>query len=383
MDYQFFQNFPSATTPLTNLGPSHIRLQPVSQGVPQTSATTWISRKLDGITQPVLTAGDQKPEFQVATAPAFMYDANHNSWTPLTRNFATYAGQLVSYYNKGGFTAPDGPHASPSVDAIKLWGIYNEPNINNLTAAQYTSLYNAVVPAMQGAQGDLTLKFVAVELADFGTWENDFLPTFASGVTTQVDVVATHFYSTCNQKDPDQTVFNTVPNFGKGVTNIYSILNSSSANPALKTVPVWVTENNVNADFDKGGGISACNGTTFVHDARGSSPFFAAWRPYVFSQLGKAGTGALYRWVFAGDSQYGELDDQTGKPRLSYWVDYWLQHKFPAPPGTALLDYQATDDAELETLAARIATERSSLWWPTTPSTRPPTTTDRVLRGVF
>ncbi len=73
----------------------------------------------------------------------------------------------------------------------------------------------------------------------------------------------------------------------------------------------------------------------------------------MFSQLGKAGTAALYQWVFADDAQYGELDNQTGKPRLSYWVDYWLQHKFPAPPGTALLDYIATDDAELETLVAR------------------------------
>jgi hypothetical protein len=119
-------------------------------------------------------------------------------------------------------------------------------------------------------------------------------------------------------------------------------------------VPVWVTENNVNADFDQGGGISACNpGQTFVVDARGSSAFFAAWRPYVFSQLGKAGTAALYQWTFAGDAQYGEIDNQTGNPRLSYWVDYWLAHKFPAPPGTALLQYTATDAAELETLAVQ------------------------------
>ena len=284
--------------------------------------------------------------------PAFLYDANHNFLDSTYGDFATYASLLLKYYNKGGFTAPDGNHVSSSVDTIKLWGIYNEPNINNLTAAQYTSLYNTVVPAMQTAPGDTTLKFVAVELADFGTWENDFLPTFAAGVIALVDVVATHFYSSCNQKDSDQTIFNTVPSFGAGVTNIYSILGSSSANPALKTVPVWVTENNVNADFDKGGGISNCNGTVFVRDGRGSSPFFAAWRPYVFSQLGKAGTGALYQWVFAGDSQYGELDDQTGKPRLSYWVDYWLQHKFPSTTVTSL-DYQATDDAELETLAAQ------------------------------
>src|SRR6516225_1090383 len=34
-DYKFFQSFPAATTPLGNLPPAHIRLQGVSQGVPQ------------------------------------------------------------------------------------------------------------------------------------------------------------------------------------------------------------------------------------------------------------------------------------------------------------------------------------------------------------
>ena len=350
-DSTFFTTNPGATTPLHNLQPSHIRLQAVSQGVPETAQDTWNFSVVDAITQPVLGVGDQKPEFQIAVAPAFLYDAKHNFLDPSYAQFATYAQQLVRYYNMPGFDVNGTHYQSPSVDTINLWGIYNEPNINNLDATQYTNLYNTVVPAMRTV--DNTLRFVAVELLDSGGSENEFLPTFVTGVTAQVDVLATHFYSTCNQKDPDQKVFDTVPTFGKGVANIYSILVTPPANPALKTVPVWVTENNVNADFDKGGGISACNGTTFVRDPRGSSAFFAAWRPYVFSRLGKAGAAALYQWVFAGDAQYGELDDQTGQPRLSYWIDYWLQHKFPAPPGTTLLDYAATDDAELETLVAR------------------------------
>lgn len=259
---------------------------------------------------------------------------------------------MVSYYNKGGFDINTTHYQSPSSNPIKLWGIYNEPNINGLDATQYTTLYNTVVPAMQTI--DPSLHFVAVELADFGTWEHDFLPAFASQVTAQVDAVATHFYSTCNQQDTDQQIFNTVSGFGVGVTNIYSILNTPPANVALRTVPVWVTENNVNSDFAAANGKSTCNPTqTFVVDQRGSSAFFAAWRPYVFSQLGKAGTAVLYQWVFAGDGQYGEVDDQTGNPRLSYWVDYWLQHKFPSPPGATLLDYTATDDPELETLAVQ------------------------------
>src|SRR5712691_234140 len=61
-DYQFFTNFPSATTPLNSLTPHHIRLQGISQGVPQTTASTWDFTVLDAITQPVLGVGDNSPE---------------------------------------------------------------------------------------------------------------------------------------------------------------------------------------------------------------------------------------------------------------------------------------------------------------------------------
>ena len=70
----------------------------------------------------------------------------------------------------------------------------------------------------------------------------------------------------------------------------------------------------------------------------------------MFSQVGKSGAGALYHWDFASDAQFGELDDQTGNPQLSYWVDYWLGQTFPPTAGSQLLTYAATDDAELETL---------------------------------
>jgi hypothetical protein len=351
-DYTFFQNFPGATTPLGNLTPAHIRLQGISQGVPQKADQSWDFTVIDGITQPVLGVGDHSPEYQIAVAPSFMYDSGHNFLDPTFVQFGAYTQNLVQYYNTGGFDANGNHYQSPATgDKIKYWGIYNEPNINNLTPAQYVTMYNTVVPLMQSV--DPTLKFSAVELADFGTEEQKFIPTFLAGVTAQIDVLSTHFYSTCNQKDSDQQIFSTVPGFASGVQNLYLQLQSVG----LTTVPVWVTENNVNADFDAGNGMSNCNpGQTFVTDTRGSSAFFAAWRPYVFSQLGKAGAGALYQWVFADNAQYGELDNQAGNTRLSYWVDYWLAHTFPSPPGTTLLNFitgSATDDGGLETLAVR------------------------------
>jgi hypothetical protein len=349
-DYQFFQNFPGATTPLNNLQPHHIRLQGVSQGIPQTSASSWDFSKLDAITQPVLGVGDHSPEFQVAFAPSFMYDSQGNLDV---QQFAGYAQNLVRYYNIAGFTSGDGQfHISPSLQSqnphpITWWGIYNEPNINNMSdPAVYTSLYNTVVPAMQ--QSDPTIKFAAVELSGgYNNWEQIYFSSFAKNVTAHVDVVADHFYSTCNQKDTDQQLFNTVPGFAQDVQTIYNWL---STNATLANVPVWITENNVNADFDKGGGISACNGTMFVTDRRGSSPFFAAWRPYVFSRIGKAGARALYHWDFDADVQYGELNYSTAQTQLSYWVDYWLGQMFAAGSGQKLLQFTNSDSSEIEIL---------------------------------
>jgi hypothetical protein len=346
-DDAFFTLAPNGTTTLGNLLPQHIRLQGVSEGVPQTSSATWDFSVLDDITQPVLGVGDHSPEFQIAVAPAFMYDSEHNFLDTTYQTFGAYAQNLVRYYDTGGFTAADGMHVSPSSNVITWWGIYNEPNFNNLDSTQYTNLYNAVVPMMQAAGPDI--KFAAVELGDYSGLAQSYLPAFVSGVTAHVDVLATHFYSTCDQSDSDATIFLTVPGFATEVQNIQARMQT---NPNLASVPVWITENNVNADYDKGGGISACNGNTFVLDQRGSSAFFAAWRPYVFSQFAKVGVQALYHWDFGADAQYGEVDYNNGNLQLSYWVDYWLARMFPAASGANILQL-TNDDANVEVLAAQ------------------------------
>lgn len=363
-DYTVFQDYSGLNTTLGNLQPQHIRLQGVSEGVPQgaagTASTAWSFTILDDITQPVLGVGDHSPEFQIAKAPPFMYVDNDsgNAFTDLTFNqFAGYAQNLVQYYSTGGFTANGQTYVSPAypTDTITWWGIYNEPNLNNsLTPSQYVTMYNTLVPAMKTI--DPSIKIAAVELADFQGQVQAWVPTFVSGVTAPVDVVATHFYSTCDQTTNDAAIFASVAtsaggnyNFVSDVQLWYSLM---GANPALASVPVWVTENNVNADYDAGNGISACNGTPFVLDQRGSSAFFAAWRPYVFSQLGKAGIQALYHWDFAADAQFGEVNVSTSQAQLqlSYWTDYWLGRMFPSPPGASLLQYTDTDSAEIETL---------------------------------
>jgi hypothetical protein len=190
-DYPFFSLNPSATTTLGNLGSNHIRPQGISRGIPQgsegTTSTTWDFSTVDAVTQPILGIGDHSPEFQIAKAPAFMYvndDSNSAFADPTFTQFAAYSQNLVEYYNAGGFTANTQTYLSPSYPTRKItwWGIYNEPNINHgLSPADYVALYNQVVPAMQAI--DPTIKFAALELADFSGQEAAWVPPFVRGVT--------------------------------------------------------------------------------------------------------------------------------------------------------------------------------------------------------
>jgi hypothetical protein len=148
---------------------------------------------------------------------------------------------------------------------------------------------------------------------------------------------------------------NSVPQFASNVTYFYQELKKR---PDLANVPVWVTENNVNADFQGANGMSTCNpGQVFVNDLRGTSVFFAGWRPYIFSALGKVGNQALYHWDYNGGPQYGEVDGQ-GNLYLSYWVDKTLATLYPLTPSSAgpkILQLTATDTTTLETLATKNA----------------------------
>jgi len=347
-DFTFFQQHPGATLPLWKLAPRHIRIQPVSQGIPQKTPTQWDFSELDAVLVPVLSVADHSPELQIATAPSFMNDSQGHLTRDHFQDFANYSANLVRYYNQGGFDAGGQHYQSSSPYHITWWGIFNEPNINGLSGDDYVDLYNLVVPAMRAV--DPQIKFVAIELSDFDVESQKMLPPFVARVNAQVDVVSTHYYGSCNQSDTDQSVFNAVAQFTAHVNYIYSQLKT---NPKLTGVPVWVMENNVNADYDQGNGVSACNGNRFVADRRGTSTFFAAWRPLIFSQLAQAGAESLYHWDYDSDVQYGEVDFDTGNTYLSYWVDYYLGHFFPSPPGGQILQVNNTDPANVEMLAVR------------------------------
>jgi hypothetical protein len=354
---------------MTTMGPQHIRLQTVSQGVAMSTntgtAADWNFTIMDQTVQPVLASADHSPEFQIATAPAWMCFSNGQlDVTNHVKDFAAYAANLVRYYNKGGFEWGGQHFQSPSGLPITWWGIFNEPNGNGISASQYVTIYNTVVPAMLAV--DPTIKFSAIEYSDYGLGTGDggdpmtYLPTFvaaanAGGANAQVNIVSTHFYSSCDQTNTDSQLMATVPQFAANVSYFYQEL---KARADLADVPVWVTENNVNADYQGPNGMSTCNpNQVFVDDHRGTSPFFAAWRPYVFSALGKVGNQALYHWAYDGDQQYGEVDG-SGNTYLSYWVDKTLATLYPSTPtaaGPEILQLTATDTTTVETLATKNA----------------------------
>jgi len=127
---------------LANLQPQHIRLQGISQGVPQgaegTNSTSWTFTILDAITQPVLGVADHIPEFQIAKAPPFMYVNNNSreSFSDLTfQQFAGYAKNLVQCYDGGGFVDSGGSLPVKNSDGSVVVMISNHsvasPNDNN------------------------------------------------------------------------------------------------------------------------------------------------------------------------------------------------------------------------------------------------------------
>jgi uncharacterized protein (TIGR03437 family) len=337
-DYTFFQDHPGNEKLLWELAPQHINLQSIDGGNPATGANSWDFTENNAINQPILALADHSPLYEIVPPP-YLTQSDGSVTSGDFPAFAGYTANLVSYFNTGGFQASGSHFQAPSPYHITWWGVYNEPNVNGMTPQAYTSLYNLTVPAMQAV--DPNLRFVAVELADWTGQADSFLPYFVQNVSARVDLVATHFYGTCDQNTPDWQVFGAIDTFASEVQRIRA---NMQANSALANLPIWVTENNVNADYGDSNGMSVCNPRqVFVTDQRGSSAFFAAWRPLVFERLAQVGVNSLHHWDHDADLQYGEVDYSTGNLQLSYWVDYWLSHLFPSPPGANILQVQNSD----------------------------------------
>ena len=307
-----FLAHPEIPSLLTELNPQHVNVQVIDPSIPETAPGVWDFTALDRQLQPILSAADRSPLIQLARAPAFLYRSRTHFVTPaFIAGYAAYCAGMVAHYD-----APGAPNL------IRFWGILNEPNYFGISPLDYVHLYNAAVSAMLAV--DPTIRIVALELGGVAADERRYLPVFARDVRARVDIIGVHFYATCDQTDSDQTLLDTVPAFANQLAYIRR---------QFPRTPIWITENNVNADFADPRGNSTCNPThPFAQDLRGSSAFFAAWRAYEFSHFGQPGAAALYHWVFSGDRQFGEYNTEAtpAQPQLSFWVDIALGRYFPS-----------------------------------------------------
>jgi len=328
-------------------------------------ASDWDFTNLDANLLPALAVGNRSPQFVIVQAPPFLNspskDASGVQFIFNDANlqiFAQYCANLVRYYNTGGFDWGGRHFQAPAGYRITWWQIFNEYNVNGLLPTQYIQLYNTIVPAMEAV--DPSIKVTALALADFDYLETDprnNLPWFVAspangGVNAQVDAATLHLYSSTHQTDSDATIFATIPRYTADIGYFYQQLRSR---PDLASVPVWVTESGVQADYQVGG-ISITTGLPFVLDLRGSDAFNAAWQPYLFSQIGKAGCQRLLHWSFSDDMQFGLINETNNFKYLSYWVENALLEKFPwdgATAGPDILDLNATETSTVETLATR------------------------------
>ncbi len=331
----FFPSAPSATTTLANLHPQHIRVYTNSLGIPQRADKSWDFSVLDATLDPVIGVGDKSINLVLVEGPPWMCtDVGPNCvLEPQNyQDFANYAAQMVKYYNTTtGFTDDSGvQHVHTPFTPITYWSIYTIPDLVGMTPAQYANLYNLTVTAMQNAGSLVPLKFVALELSG-GTDANDYAPGFLDAVTAQIDVVSQQQYAVCGWQYTDAVAMGTVPyTFGQYARDFANIVATS---PKLSNAVLWMTENNVDADFSIGNGQGECS-NPFEVDQRGTSPFFAGWRPYVFSQWAQAGSHMLVHSDFVQDAStmslmYAEVTYDAGQPYLSYWVDYYLGRYFP------------------------------------------------------
>lgn len=347
--FSTFQSIPGATVPLNKLLPRHIRLQAVSQAIPQTDTATWDFTELDGMLPYIQGAADHSPEFQFAAVPPYLGAAQEALEAPaVVPLFVDYAKKMVQYYNTGGFDVNGTHFQSPVPYPFTWWGILNEPDGNYLDVVTYTNVYNTLVPQLKSI--DPGMKAVALELSYDAP---DWVPPFLQTVTAPVDAVALHHYPTCNQSSSDADLFASTAGFIQ--SSLQYTIDQLQATKGFENVPVWITENNVNADYEGANGMSTCQpNQKFVLDTRGSSAFFAAWRPYMYSQAAKAGAQSLHHWVFAADKQYGEIDQSSGNLQLPLWVDYYLARFFPVPPGLDILK-TSSSDPNIEVLTGRNA----------------------------
>lgn len=302
---------------------------------------SWDFSSLDSVVDDITASGAQTV-LNLFQAPEWMWDCTAHTIRDLTfGEFSDYMARLVAYYNKGSFVAEDGriiTNPAGVANRITYWELWNEPDLlsiacvpdraQNITSAQYVTMWNATTAKMLAVDGSLKFLGPATDAPEYVT-------ALIAGSVRKPDALSYHGYAGGLVSQSDQFLFD-------GLSGIVSSLVRLRA----WGFPVWVTELNVTA--------AATDDPTH----RPYNAFSAAWGASAFRLLALGGATTVFQYEFAHPDNpiFQLVDPDTGTPRLPYWRDYYLARYFP--PGSALL-WSRSSLAGVETLAARAPGSRN------------------------
>ena len=303
----------------------------------------WNFAPLDSLAEAVRAYGGE-PVVNIRYAPNWMWtcsdafnrgrDGVGSLRDPSFDEFAEYMARVVGWYNQGGFIDERGvAHQSTHQGWVHYWEIWNEPDLSDetpchpagggaaLTAEQYVVMWNRVASKMLAV--DPSLKLVGPAVSGSAP---EYVPTLLQRAQHKPDVLSFHLYGGGNNSDTDTAMFS---GLASGV---------AAADPSWNT-PIWVTELNVNSDYE----------TQDPH-GRPSGPFGVAWGASAFRALALAGVTLLHQYDFVDEQLFGLVDARSGSTRLPYWRDVLLSRAFPV--GSRVVR-STSSAAGVETLAAR------------------------------
>jgi hypothetical protein len=209
------------------LGADYVRYVPwlpypklaVAELEPRTpEKTSWDFSLIDRMTKDFLAATDgHSAILNFSTMPAWLFktdkpvtypsDPNQVDWhytqgtelrDPSGKQMGDYYARLVGWYVNGGFTDENGAHHESGYHyKLPWWEVLNEIDFeHNMTPAQYTERYDAIVSAIHAVSPET--KFVGLALAMPGAgpqFFEYFLDHKNHRPGTPLDMISYHFYA--------------------------------------------------------------------------------------------------------------------------------------------------------------------------------------------
>ena len=361
---------PSGATLLGRYGVPRVRLMLGTDGAylpdhPPTLPAGWIKgawdfRTLDELVSATYAAG-ARPVLDIAYMPDWLWDCG--SGKPLDSTFAAfgeYAARLVSYYNRGSFTAEDGTvirNPAGISYRVDTWEIWNEPDLWTLACvgpsgkgpglpaispATYLAVWNAVAPRMRAVDPSIQLAGPTIARGVEGR-SDAYLDLLMRAGDPRPDIATLHAYGSHDERDLDRCLFDGYAS-GKGCL-ADGLTGMTKTVERLRTLApgkqIWITEMNSLASY----GIDP--------KARNWGALGAAWKASAFARMSALGVAAIFEYSFVhpGGNQFSAIDPTTGSPLLSYWTHLELARGFPV--GATLLASRS-GRAGIDVLAARL-----------------------------